>query len=141
MISVNGHIFIDEREIEFDFIKASGPGGQNVNKVSSAVQLRFNVKESPNLPDEVRSRLMRQAGNKISREGVLIIEAARHRKQALNRKETIHRLVALIRQASHQPKKRIRTRPSKASKERRREAKRQRSRIKKMRRPVHSEEA
>jgi ribosome-associated protein len=140
MISVNGHIFIDEREIEFDFIKASGPGGQNVNKVSSAVQLRFNVKESPNLPDEVRSRLMRQAGNKISGEGVLVVEAARHRKQALNRKEAIDRLVALIRQASHQPKKRIRTKPSKASKERRREAKRRRSRIKKMRRPVHSEE-
>ena len=138
MIPVSEDILLDESEIQFHFIRASGPGGQNVNKVASAVQLRFDVKHSPSLPEAVRSRLLQLGGKKLSRDGVLTIEAARYRKQAQNRQDAVNRLTALILQATRKPKRRIRTSPSKASKERLREAKRHRSHIKKMRRPVNS---
>jgi len=140
MISVDDHIFIPESELQFSFIRASGPGGQNVNKVASAVQLRFDVKGSPNLPESVRARVMQLAGKKLSQDGFLTIEAARYRKQAQNREDAVNRLVALIRQAARKPKRRVKTRPSEASKKRLREDKRHRSRVKKMRRPVHPSE-
>jgi ribosome-associated protein len=136
MISITATIAIDEKEIVLDFIRASGPGGQNVNRVATAVQLRFDVRHSPNLPADVRARLSRLAGRRISEEGVLVIEAKRFRTQERNRQDALDRLVALIREASEKPKRRVRTKPSKASKERTLESKRRRSRIKQMRRSV-----
>ena len=136
MISITATIAIDEKEIVLDFIRASGPGGQNVNRVATAVQLRFDVRHSPNLPADVRARLSRLAGRRISEEGVLVIEAKRFRTQERNRQDALDRLVALIREASEKPKRRVRTKPSRASKERTLESKRRRSRIKQMRRSV-----
>ena len=136
MIAVTPTINIDEKEITFDFIRASGPGGQNVNKVATAVQLRFDAEHSPNLPIDVRARLMRLAGRRITGEGVLVIEARRFRTQEQNRQDALDRLVALIRKASEKPKPRLRTKPSKSSRERLLAAKRRRSRIKQMRRAV-----
>ncbi len=133
MIQVTPNITLSESEIREEFIRASGPGGQNVNKVASAVQLRFNVSQSPSLPEEVKRRLSRLAGRRISAEGILIIEAKRHRTQSQNRDDAMGRLIGLIRKASESPKPRVKTRPTRASKERRLETKRQRSKIKRLR--------
>jgi ribosome-associated protein len=130
MIQITPAIEINEREIQLEFIRASGPGGQKVNKVATAVQLRFDAANSPSLPDEVRRRLIRLAGKRMTEDGVLVIHAKRFRSQDRNRRDAIDRLIALIRKASIQPKSRLKTKPSKASKERRLEAKRRRSRIK-----------
>ena len=134
MIRVSPHIEIDEREIEEQFVRASGPGGQNVNKLSTAVQLRFDVRHSPSLPPDVRARLERLAGARLTREGVLVIIAQRHRTQARNREDALERLIALIRQAAVAPVKRRPTRPTKASRERRIESKKRRAGIKQQRR-------
>ena len=134
MIKIAPGIEINEGEIQFEFIRASGPGGQKVNKVATAVQLRFNAASSPSLPDEVRHRLIRLAGKRMTEDGVLVIHARRFRSQDRNRRDAIDRLIALIRKASVQPKSRIKTKPSKASKERRLEAKRRRSKTKSIRR-------
>ena len=134
MIRVSAEISIDEREIEESFVRASGPGGQNVNKLSSAVQLRFDVRGSPSLPADVRERLERLAGARLSRDGVLIITAQRHRNQARNREDALDRLVELIRRAAVAPRLRRPTKPTKASRERRIESKKRRSGIKKLRR-------
>jgi ribosome-associated protein len=125
---------IDEDEIQMQFIRASGPGGQNVNKVSTAVQLRFDVRHSPSLPENVRTKLMDTAGQKVTKEGVLIIDARRYRSQEKNRQDARERLVDLIQEAAVIPKKRIKTRPSLRAKKQRLETKRQRSRTKKLRR-------
>ena len=140
MIEVTPSISIDEREIQMDFIRASGPGGQNVNKVSSAVQLRFNVANSPSLPEEVRQRLTQIAANRINKDGVLILEASQFRSQEQNRQEAINRLVELVRRAAHKARARKKTRPSAASIERRLEKKQQRSEKKKLRRRVPDNE-
>lgn len=130
MISITHHLAIDEAQLEWQFIRASGPGGQNVNKVSSAAQLRFNTTL---LPEAVRQRLVALAGNRINSEGELIIEASVHRSQLMNRQDALDRLVDLLRQAAHVPKRRVATRPTRGSKERRLEGKRQRSHTKKLR--------
>ena len=124
MIQITPAIKIDESEIQESFIRASGPGGQNVNKVATSVQLRFDVAGSPSLPDEVRKRLISLAGNRITGDGILIIEARRFRTQIQNREDATGRLVNLIRRAAQRPPIRRRTRPTLASKERRLESKR-----------------
>lgn len=138
MLRVTAHIAIDEREIEEQFVRASGPGGQNVNKLSTAVQLRFDVRHSPSLPHDVRARLERLAGSRLTRDGVLVITAQRHRTQARNRQDALARLLDLIRRAAVAPVKRRPTRPTKASRERRIEGKKRRSGLKRLRRANQS---
>jgi ribosome-associated protein len=133
MIRVNAQISIDEREIEESFVRASGPGGQNVNKLATAVQLRFDVRGSPSLSAETRARLERLAGARLTRDGVLVIIAQRHRTQARNRADARERLIDLIRRAATVPIKRRATRPTKASRERRIEGKKRRAGIKHLR--------
>lgn len=134
MIRVTGTIKIDEKEIHQQFIRASGPGGQNVNKVATAVKLRFDVAHSPSLPEDVRDRLTRLAGKRMTREGCLVIDAGRFRTQEQNRRDAVARLVGLIRLAVQKPKIRKRTKPTLASKERRLESKRRHGKIKQLRR-------
>lgn len=133
MIRVTPTISIDEDELHEQFVRASGPGGQNVNKVATAVELRFNVEASENLPGPVKARLKRLAGRRLTLEGEIIIKAERYRSQERNRADARDRLVDLIRTAAQPPRPRIKTRPSRAAKKRRLEAKSRRGEIKKLR--------
>ena len=133
MIRITDAIAIGEDELEERFIRASGPGGQNVNKLSSAVQLRFDVRRSPSLPDDVRARLERLAGKRLTRAGVLVIMAQRHRTQERNRQDALDRLCELIERAAIAPTPRRPTRPTAGSRERRLDSKKRRSRIKGLR--------
>jgi ribosome-associated protein len=133
MIRITDTISIDESEIEESFVRSSGPGGQNVNKLSTAVQLRFDVRHSPSLPNEVAIRLMRLAGRRMTKDGVLVLIARNHRTQERNRAEALDRLVALIRQAAVRPVARRPTRPTRAAKRKRLEGKKHRAGIKALR--------
>ena len=140
MLPITPGFAIDESELEERFVRASGPGGQNVNKVATAVQLRFDVDRSPSLTEDVRARLRTIAGSRITSDGVLVIDARTHRTQADNREDARERLVELLRRASIRPKRRRKTRPSAASKERRLTSKRSRSETKRGRRNVPRDE-
>lgn len=133
MIRVTHRISLDESELHEEFVRASGPGGQHVNKTDSAVQLRFDVRNSPNLPPEVKARLVKLAGSRMTLDGVLIIMGDRYRSQLRNREDVRERLIDLIRDATVQPKTRRPTKPTLGSKQRRLEGKSQRSEVKKMR--------
>jgi ribosome-associated protein len=133
MIPVTPFIVLDESELQESFIRGSGPGGQNVNKVATAVQLRFDVKNSPSLPEGVRERMMRLAGRRLTGEGVLVITAQRHRTQERNREDALQRLLELIRQATEVPKPRRATKPTYSSKQRRLDSKTKRGDIKRTR--------
>ena len=134
MIPVTATISIDEREIEESFVRSSGPGGQNVNKVSTAVQLRFDARRSPSLPDDVSARLQKLAGGRLTKDGVIVINAQRFRTQEANRRDALDRLVKLIAAATEIAPTRLPTRPTRASQRRRFEAKKLRGATKKRRR-------
>ena len=133
MIRVTDTISIDDAEIEESFVRSSGPGGQNVNKLSTAVQLRFDVRRSPSLPNDVAIRLIRLAGRRMTKDGVLVLIAQNHRTQERNRAEAQQRLVALIQEAAVKPIPRRATKPTKASRQKRLEGKKRRSSVKALR--------
>jgi len=136
MIAVTDRIAIDESEFEFEFVLASGPGGQNVNKVSTAVRLKFDVRRSPSIPDSVRPRLERLCGRRLTQDGVLVIAAQRFRSQIRNREDAVERVVALVRAAATPPKPRRPTKPTRASRRERLESKARRAAVKRGRASV-----
>ena len=140
MIEITRSIAIDPREISESFIRSPGPGGQNVNKVATAVQLRFDLRASPSLPEAVRARAARLAGRRLTKDGVVVITAARFRSQERNREDALARLVALLREAARRPTPRKATRPGTGAKRRRLDDKTRRGAVKKLRRTKPGED-
>ncbi len=138
MVHITKDISIDDREIKEEFIRSSGPGGQNVNKVATAVQLRFNAAASPSLPEEVKDRLIRLSGKRLTSRGVIVITARKFRTQEKNREDALSRLISLIREACKNPKSRKKTKPTGASIKLRLENKRKKSAVKKHRQRIES---
>jgi ribosome-associated protein len=138
MISIENKIFIHEEDLEFNFVRSSGPGGQNVNKVSTAVQLRFNLSNFQNINEDVKIRIKKFAGRRITANGILIIEAKRYRTQEKNKQDAINRLIELFKKAIVAPKKRKSTKPTKVSSEKRIDLKKQRSSKKELRKKITS---
>ncbi len=136
MLRINSEIAISDNEISFAFSRSSGPGGQNVNKVATAAQLRFDITHSPSLPDDVKIRLIKLAGNRVTGEGILLIDARRSRSQSQNREDALNRLKNLILKALYKPKPRKKTKPTAASKEKRLKEKKARSKLKVSRKRV-----
>ena len=134
MLKITETIQIDKRELQFEHIRASGPGGQNVNKVATAVQLRFDITNSPSLASDLKERLIQLSGNRVNADGVLLIEAKRFRTQEGNREDAILRFTELLKKASVAPKKRTKTKPTRASKEKRMKSKKIKSEVKSLRR-------
>ena len=134
MIKITETFRIDERELQFEYIRASGPGGQNVNKVATAVQLRFDITNSPSLTSDLKGRLIQLSGNRVNADGVLLIEAKRFRTQDRNREDAILRFTELLKKASIAPRKRTKTKPTRASKEKRLKAKKIKGEVKSLRR-------
>ena len=133
MIEIQNGLYLDERHLNFQFVRASGPGGQNVNKVSSAVQMRVRIDDLTELPIRVRNRLRELAGIKLTNDGEIIFDAQRHRTQERNKQDAIERLLALLRKAAERPKYRVKTRPSLSAKRKRTDNKKKRGDTKKMR--------
>jgi ribosome-associated protein len=133
MLQIASGIALDEQEIQIEFVRASGPGGQNVNKVATAAQLRFDVDASPNLPADVKARLRKLGGRRVTSTGVLIIEARRYRTQEGNRADALQRFMSLVQKAAEKPRSRKRTQPTAASREQRLQAKKRRSELKRSR--------
>lgn len=140
MIEISPHIVLADDEVEESFIRSSGPGGQHVNTSSTGVQLRFNAAQSPSLPDDVRVRLLKLAGARATEEGVIVIAASRFRSQKANREDALERLIELIREAEKKPRRRTKTKPTRASKERRLAQKKRRGEIKQSRGSVRPPE-
>jgi len=140
MIQVTANIAIDDKEIREEFIRASGPGGQNVNRLATAVKLRFDVVHSPSLPEDVKKRLLRLGGKRVTKDGVLVIHARRYRTQEQNRKDALGRLIELVQKAAAKPRARHKTLLPPASKERRLQNKHRRAGVKRQRRPVDPDE-
>lgn len=140
MIEITPTLSLDENEIQISFVQSSGPGGQNVNKLATAAQLRFDVANSPSLPDDVRERLLKLGGKSITKDGWLVIDARRYRTQERNRQDALDRLVELVHAATRVPKRRRPTKPSRAARRHRLENKRRRSKIKRLRRPPTRED-
>jgi ribosome-associated protein len=139
MLEITSSLKIDQRELQFDFVRASGPGGQNVNKVATAAQLRFDVQAS-SLPDEVKTRLISLAGKRMTTDGILVIEAKKFRTQDQNREEAVDRFVALVQKAAVRPKSRKKTKPTQVSREERLKEKKWRGKIKRIRQSKAYEE-
>ncbi len=139
MLSVTKDIHIPDEEVTLSFIRSSGPGGQNVNKVSTAVQLRFDISNSPSLADEIKRRLLTIAGNRVTSDGVLVIDARNCRTQLRNKEDAVNRLVELIRQATIKPKRRVPSKPTIGSRERRLTRKRQRGELKQSRKQAEED--
>jgi ribosome-associated protein len=139
MLPITPELALDERDITYDFVRASGPGGQNVNKVSSAVQLRFDAANAAALPAAVFHRLRTLAGSRMTKDGVIVIDARQFRSQERNRQDALDRLTALVRQAAERPKRRVKTKPSRAAKQRRLDGKQRRADTKRTRGAVRDE--
>ena len=139
-IRVTGSLAIDPDEIQESFVRAAGPGGQHVNTTSTAVQLRFDVRRSPSLPDDVRHRLERLAGRRLTRDGVLVLVAQGHRSQLRNREEALARLIELVREATHKPAPRVKTKVSRAAKRRRVDDKKRHGTVKSLRKARSSDD-
>jgi ribosome-associated protein len=137
MIKINNNISIDENELSFNFIRSSGPGGQNVNKVSTAVQLKFDILNSAGLSENIKQRIITKGGKKVSKDGTILIEAKRFRTQEKNKQDALNRLITLIKDSSTEPKIRKKTKPTKISSDNRITEKKQKSEIKKYRKKIN----